>query len=236
MNINPQHYHLLWFRPQSPLRYALPTALQALPWRSTLHLSIDDLQPCALHHNEKIVLQQAAIWILSSPTAAHIAASWGAPKVLAVMGKPSQSAWQQAGGKEPATWIVSSTGESMGLAQDLTQLAQSTHEHIAILRGNTGRNDLIEALRQQAIDITVVPAYRKQDLTHTAAFIQPLHDALNTKKTVALCFTSTDQPSRILAVCVPDMMAYVFNCPVWVTHERIFQAALKAGFKTVYLI
>jgi uroporphyrinogen-III synthase len=227
--IDTQHYHLLWFRPQSPLDYALPDAMALMPWQSKQHLPVDILQPLALSCFQKNALSCCDTWILSSPTAAHIAAPWGIADTLAVMGSASQAAWRQAGGKEPKHWIISPTGESMGLFDAL-----KPRKKIAILRGNTGRNELIERLREQAVIVDVVAAYHKQDLTHSIAFTRSLSSSLIQPTPVALCFTSTDQPQRLLNVCDTELIERLKNCPTLVSHTRIQQAALSLNFKSVF--
>jgi uroporphyrinogen-III synthase len=242
--IQVQHYQLLWFRPLSPLQYALPDALARLAWRSTQHLPMDSLQPCdsemaAFFAPSPHTMAYADTWILSSPTAAHLVADLATrlnrPTVLAVMGKATQTAWRNAGGIEPAHWHISPTGESMGLFDTLKHTSK-----VLMVRGNTGRNDLIVALRGAGVTVETVAAYQKQDLSHSAAFIAGLGHAT---PPYALCFTSADQPARLIQSLLKrdssdrfnlnDKLNALKSCPVFVSHSRIAQAASNAGFTHV---
>ena len=213
---------LLWFRPLSPLHYALPDSLSQLSWASKQHIPIDVLFALKVNVKQLTELQESQAWLLSSPTAAHLAAKLGKPSSIAVMGAPTQQAWRAAGGSEPEHWHVSTTGESMGLLSALSQ-----HGRVAVLRGKQGRNDLIEALRAIQINVQTVAIYKKQqhprfgdDLTKALAQVP-----------VALYLSSTDQPARVLAAAVDK--ATLLASPLIVSHERIARAALALGFQTV---
>ncbi len=220
--MNHAAYTLLWFRPLSPLQYALPPPIEQLPWVSTLHIPIDTLLPISVSTENELRLHSSNTWLLSSPTAAYLAAKKGAPETIAVMGLPTQSAWRQAGGAEPKQWLVSPTGESMGLLDDLLK-----HPIICMLRGKHGRNDLIEALRSENITVLTVPMYEK---TQHAHFVSELNKAINTKP-VALYLSSTDQASRILANT--QNKSTLLASPIWVSHERIATAAQALGFTRI---
>ena len=213
---------LLWFRPLSPLNYTLPTALAQQPWADSQHIPIDILQPCSVSVGDIQAIQTACAWVISSPTAAHLAAPLGAPACIAVMGAPTQAAWRAAGGAEPARWFLSPTGESMGLLKPLL-----AHQNIAVLRGKRGRNELIEALQGTGKTLHTVAVYDKTDHPQ---FAQQLNAAL-AHCPVAVYFSSTDQPSRVLAAA---QQASILLCsPVLVSHARVEAAALALGFTRV---
>jgi uroporphyrinogen-III synthase len=233
-------YQLLWFRPLSPLNYALPSALLALNWHSTTHVPIDVLQPCTVNSiNTQISASDLPlIVILSSPTAAHIAAQWAWQPIhtIAVMGIPSKLAWQHASGIEPLHWIVSPTGESMGLFHALNRYAS-----ITVVRANQGRNDLIHNLTANGVQVNVLTAYHKQDLTQTDLFKQRLNAIHSINKTMALYFTSTDQVPRVLKtlsnINTACQQTALFNDSlVLASHPRIQNAAHQLGFRHVHCI
>jgi uroporphyrinogen-III synthase len=213
---------LLWFRPLSPLRYALPESLLQKAWAGTQHIPIDQLQACHVSEGDAAVLQAVPTWVLSSPTAAYLAAHLGRPNSIAVMGKPTQQAWRDAGGVEPNYWLISPTGESMGLDLELRQ-----HANICVLRGKLGRNDLIESLTAHGVSVSTVAVYEKKQHPQ---FATDLNAALN-HSPVALYLSSTDQAARVLAV-VQDP-ATLLASPLIVSHKRIATAAHDLGFKTV---
>jgi uroporphyrinogen-III synthase len=223
--MNPAAHTLLWFRPISPLNYVLPVAVAMQPWAGTQHIPIDTLQACELSLGDVAVLNASSVWLLSSPTAAHLAAQWGRPSVIAVMGTPTQSAWREAGGQEPAQWLVSPTGESMGLESALRQ-----HNTVCVLRGRQGRNDLIEVLLVAGVSVNAVPVYEK---SQHPQFANLLNQALSDKPT-ALYFSSTDQPARALAAAAKP--AALLASSVFVSHARIATAAQAQGFQTVTLV
>ncbi len=250
-------YQLLWFRPLSPLNYSLPSHLMALNWYATLHLPIDYLQAYSLddkvnnHINNNIdtitidtspnqinLLNDKSVVVLSSPTAAHIAAQWHWQTIdtIAVMGDASKIAWQNAGGIEPAQWIVSPTGESMGLFNCL-----NGYPNITVVRANQGRNDLINRLKALNIKVNILVAYHKYDLTKTESFQKKIHSVYEIKQAIALYFTSTDQVSRLLSSvsnigqneAQTFLSALLKNSLVLVSHQRIKETAIKLNFNKV---
>lgn len=251
-------YQLLWFRPLSPLNYRLPSHLMALNWYTTLHLPIDYLQAYSLDDkvnkyinnnidnidtspNQINLLNNKSIVVLSSPTAAHIAAQWNwqAINTIAVMGNASKAAWQNAGGLEPTQWIISPTGESMGLFNHL-----SCYSNITIVRANQGRNDLINHLKALNIKVNILVAYHKYDLTHTESFQKKIHLVYGVKQPIALYFTSTDQVLRLLSSVSnieqnetqTFLSALLKNSLVLVSHQRIKETAIKLNFNNVVCI
>jgi uroporphyrinogen-III synthase len=215
---------LLWFRPLSSLNYALPESLASLAWAGTRHIPIDTLHACSVSDEDYATLNATPTWLLSSPTAAHLAAKLGAPRSIAVMGAPTQAAWREAGGAEPTKWFISPTGESMGLESALRQ-----HSSVCVLRGKQGRNDLIEVLRQANVAVSTVVMYDK--IQHPM-FAQDLNAALD-RGSVALYLSSTDQAARLLASA--SNKAKLLACPLIASHVRIADAALALGYQTVTL-
>jgi uroporphyrinogen-III synthase len=240
-------YQLLWFRPLSPLNYRLPSHLMALNWHTTLHLPIDYLQAYSINNkiniskNQISLLNHKSIVVLSSPTAAHIAAQWHwqAIDTIAVMGNASKIVWQNAGGFEPTQWIVSPTGESMGLFNHL-----SCYSNITVVRANQGRNDLINHLKALNIKVNILVAYHKYDLTHTESFQKKIRLVYRIKQPIALYFTSTDQVSRLLSSVSnigqnehqTFLSALLKNSLVLVSHQRIKETAIKLNFNNVVCI
>ncbi len=219
--------NLLWFRPLSPLNYALPAALAGQPWAGAWHIPMDTLQANPITPADAQSLQIAPVWLLSSPTAAYLAAKLGKPTTIAVMGTPTQTAWGEAGGAQPHEWLVSPTGESMGLLNALSTLSQQPR--VAVLRGKQGRNDLIHALELSGHPITTVAMYEKiPNPQFTEQFITAAQHPL-----VTLYFTSTDQPARALAAAVQP--AKLLASAVLVSHERIAAAARGLGFSDIQL-
>jgi uroporphyrinogen-III synthase len=98
-----------------------------------------------------------------------------------------------------------------------------------VLRGNQGRNDLIEVLRQASIAVSAVAMYDK--IQHPM-FAQDLNAALD-RGSVALYLSSTDQAARLLATASDK--ATLLACPLIASHVRIADAALALGYQTVTL-
>jgi uroporphyrinogen-III synthase len=215
---------LLWFRPLSPLNYGLPESLANRAWAATRHIPIDTLHACDVSAAASVTLNATPTWVLSSPTAAHLAAKLGAPRSIALMGVPSQAAWREAGGAEPTEWLISPTGESMGLESALRQ-----HSSVCVLRGKQGRNDLIEVLRQADVLVSTVAMY---DKVEHPQFAQNLNASLD-HGTVALYLSSTDQAARLLATAFNK--AKLLASPLLASHVRIADAALALGYQTVTL-
>ncbi len=215
---------LLWFRPLSPLNYGLPESLASRSWAATRHIPIDTLHACEVSAADSVTLNATPTWVLSSPTAAHLAAKLGAPRSIAVMGVPSQAAWREAGGAEPAHWLISPTGESMGLESALRQ-----HSSVSVMRGKEGRNDLIEALRRAHVPVSTVAMYDKVQHSH---FVEALNMAFS-QGTVALYLSSTDQAERMLVAAIDK--SKLLTSTLFASHERIALAAHKLGFSAVTL-
>jgi uroporphyrinogen-III synthase len=222
--MNAAAHTLLWFRPLSPLNYVLPMPLANQPWASTRHIAMDILQACTISAADNAVLNASPTWLLSSPTAAYLATTIGKPTSIAVMGTPTQTAWREAGGAEPAQWLVSPTGESMGLESVLRQ-----HPNICVLRGKQGRNELIEALLGTGVSVSTVAMYEK---TQHPRFPNDLNAALGAGL-VALYLTSTDQPERVLNAALDKIT--LLASQIYVSHERIATVARALGFHSVKL-
>ncbi len=112
----------------------------------------------------------------------------------------------------------------MGLFEALRR-----HPRISVLRGQQGRNDLIEALRSVGGLIKPVAMYEK---TQHPQFESRLNITLN-QSPVALYFSSTDQPARVLTAA--QQTAALLASPVFVSHERIATAARELGFQYTQL-
>ena len=220
-------HHLLWFRPVSPLAYALPSALQSQTWHSVTHLPLDTLTVTSVTATDLQCLQQADAWFLSSPTAAHLAASLSRKLILsglnlAVVGQPSLDAWQAAGGATPSAVHISITGESMGVFDALRR-----YNSVALVRGQTGRADLSNALTAVGVLVNPVAVYQKEASNGFAAQLATAHAQA---VPLALCFTSTDQPARVLAKS--NNKAELLKAPFWALHPRIAAQARALGFVT----
>jgi uroporphyrinogen-III synthase len=136
------------------------------------------------------------------------------------MGIPTQTAWREAGGAEPDQWLISPTGESMGLESLLRH-----HSSVCVLRGNQGRNDLIETLQHASVPVSTVAMY---DKVQHPQFAIHLNRALS-QTAVAIYLSSTDQAARLLAVARNQHK--LLTSPLLVSHRRIADAAKALGFK-----
>jgi uroporphyrinogen-III synthase len=213
---------LLWFRPLSPLNYGLPESLASRAWAGAQHIPIDTLHACSVSDEDYATLNATPTWLVSSPTAAHLATKLGAPRSIAVMGVPSQAAWREAGGAEPTEWLISPTGESMGLESTLRK-----HSSVCVLRGQQGRNDLIEALVPAGVRVSTVAVY---DKVQHVMFAKDLNAVL-ARGNAALYLSSTDQAARLLAVAIDKHQ--LLACLLIVSHARVASAAQDLGFKNI---
>ena len=241
--IDSKTHNLLWFRPLSPLNYALPAPLAALKWKSVVHMPMDSLRPVSLSAAEIAKLESAPVWFLSSPTAAHLAAQGFtaqnnalAAKRIAVVGQASLVAWRAAGGFEPSETAISNTGESMGCLPALLGWAAQGMRHVCILRGQAGRPDLIHALRAAGLKVDVISVYEKTPLSpfkpKNSNDTSPSTSVVRSTNQ-ALCFTSSDQVARFLSACDPPEAWLA--CPYWASHPRIAAQAAALGFTQTIL-
>lgn len=226
--------HLLWFRPLSPLSYSLPSVLQAQCWGRLTHLPLDVLTPLPLKLEGFECLQASEAWFLTSPTAAYclVQALNGparllTPRTLAFVGQASLDAWRAAGGSHAQNVVLSTTGESMGLLNALSQ-----YRSVCVLRAQMGREDLPQALQARGVHVDTLAIYQK---TPNTDFASSLNAALKgrTLPGTALCFTSTDQVARVLQAT--DHQNALLQASVWVNHPRVQAAASAAGFARVRL-
>lgn len=224
--------HLLWFRPLSPLNYAVPSVLACQTWSQQTHVPIEQLTALPLAAADVQVLKTSQVWFLSSPTAADCLAralkqlplSLEAPQLIATVGQATLEAWQAASGPALKQSVVSSSGESMGLYEALRH-----YPHVSIVRAQTGREDLPRALGACGVEVSPIAIYKKRVRPEFASELNAALERSSHK--VCLCFTSSEQVRYVLAAC--DVPLSLLSLQVWVSHARVAVAAQVAGFTKI---
>ncbi len=204
-------------------------------WALKTHLPIDVLTPLVLTPQEYELLQLSEAWFLTSPTAAHCLAlalnsapaKLTLPSTLAFVGQASLDAWQAAGGPMVKRVLLSTTGESMGLFERLKQRLS-----VCMLRAQSGRDDLPNALRSHGVEVSSVAVYKK---TPNPIFASSLHAAMQSAPNFekAFCFTSSDQVARVLSAS--DEHITWLQATAWTSHPRVEALAKSSGFADVRL-
>ena len=226
---------LLWFRPNSPLNYALPSVLDGLLWDKKLHIPADTLTASTPSHDDCQILLSSDIWFLSSPTAAYCAAKlldnpfWIALDLshisLAVIGQATLQAWFDAGGFSPKNTVLSTNPDSMGLFEPLKK-----YRRVSVLRAQTGRPDLLQALKKHGAAVASIKVYEKLP---NPLFKDQLNQALKQSPACALFFTSTEQVKLLLPTC--EEVDRIRTCSVFAAYPRIAESLIGFGFKFIYL-
>ena len=153
--------------------------------------------------------------------------TWPA-KLLALAPGPGTAAALAATGIAEAR-IPASTFDSAGLLA-LPELSDVAGKRVVIFRGEGGRADLGDALRERGARVTYAECYRRATPTTGAA---GLSEVLREGRAHALTLTSSEGLDYLCALLTAEDLELLRRVPAFVPHPRIAQHARKLGFVPV---
>lgn len=172
-------------------------------------------------------------------TFAHVV-RWPAILPVAVMGEGSRQALARHGIATPHYVIISPTDPQRSDSQTLLReldLPALRAQKVLILRGESGREWLADALRAAQVEVEQVAAYRRSEPVMTAARSDHLRNLLH----VDPCWIVTSSEALqnlIRAVKVVDpqfAVAKMQRQKIFVAHPRIAETAAALGFHEVFV-
>lgn len=125
--------------------------------------------------------------------------------------------------------IPATTFDSEGLLA-LPDLAHVAARRIVIFRGEGGRGDLANELRQRGADVTYVECYRRAAPTSAAA---GLREVLRTGRAHALTLTSSEGLDNLCALLEEQDLWRFKQLPAFMPHPRIAEHARALGFAPI---
>jgi uroporphyrinogen-III synthase len=125
--------------------------------------------------------------------------------------------------------IPASTYDSDGLLE-LPELRDVDGKHVVIFRGEGGRGQLGETLRQRGAEVTYVECYRRSAPTTVAA---GLREVLLDARAHALTLTSSEGLDNLCALLDGADLLRLRQIPAFVPHPRIAEHARSLGFTAV---
>jgi uroporphyrinogen-III synthase len=153
--------------------------------------------------------------------------AWPA-KLLAFAPGPGTAAALAATGIAEAR-IPASTFDSAGLLA-LPELRAVAGKRVVIFRGEGGRGDLGDALRERGAVVTYVECYRRAAPATGAA---GLSEVLREGRAHALTLTSSEGLDNLCALLAADDLERLRRVPAFVPHTRIAEHARELGFVPV---
>jgi uroporphyrinogen-III synthase len=153
--------------------------------------------------------------------------AWPA-KLLAFAPGPGTAAALAATGIAEAR-IPASTFDSAGLLA-LPELRAVAGKRVLIFRGEGGRGDLGDTLRERGADVTYVECYRRAAPATGAA---GLSEVLREGRAHALTLTSSEGLDNLCGLLAADDLEKLRRLPTFVPHPRIAMHARGLGFVPV---
>ena len=189
-------------------------------------------------------LHEFALAAFVSPNAidatfAHIC-QWPTTVALAVMGESSRQALARHGVTADKYFITSPLDARRSDSQTLLEaldLAQLRSAKVLILRGETGRELLADALRSAGAEVEQIAAYRRTATVLTPSLTIELRHLLNTDN----CWVITSSEAlQVLMQHVEQVepqsgVVKIQRKKLFVPHVRIQEVALALGFQSVVL-
>ncbi|MFT5533684.1 MAG: uroporphyrinogen-III synthase [Burkholderiaceae bacterium] len=189
-------------------------------------------------------LQSFALVAFVSPNAIDATfaqiASWPVSVPLAVMGEGSRRALAQHGVMAGPYQITSPLDTQRTDSQTLLQaldLSRLQGQRVLIVRGESGRELLADALRGAGIDVQQVAAYRRVAPLLDAALRQQLSDLLNQECDWVITSSEALQVlmSFVQQVDTETGVDKIQHKKLFVPHRRIAETAVSLGFRNVFL-
>ena len=125
--------------------------------------------------------------------------------------------------------IPASTFDSDGLLE-MPELSDVRGKRVVIFRGNGGRGQLGDALRQRGAEVTYVECYRRAAPATGAA---GLSEALRDARAHALTLTSSEGLDNLCMLLEGADLRRLQQLPAFVPHPRIAEHARSLGFAPV---
>ncbi len=165
---------------------------------------------------------------------------WPAHLPVAVMGEGSRQALVRHGIVAPRYHIISPTDPQRSDSQTLLReldLPALRAQRVLILRGESGREWLADALRAARIEVEQVAAYRRSEPVMTAARSEQLRSLL--QQHPRWIVTSSEALQNLIhaaKVVDPEFgVAKMQRQKIFVAHARIVETAAALGFHKVFL-
>ena len=149
-------------------------------------------------------------------------------KLLALAPGPGTAAALAATGIAEAR-IPASTFDSAGLLA-LPELHDVAGKRVVIFRGEGGRGDLGDTLRERGASLTYVECYRRAAPATGSA---GLSDVLREGRAYALTLTSSEGLDNLCALLAAPDLERLRRVPAFVPHPRIAEHARTLGFVPV---
>jgi uroporphyrinogen-III synthase len=149
-------------------------------------------------------------------------------KLLALAPGPGTAAALAATGIAGAR-IPASTFDSAGLLA-LPELRDVAGKRVVIFRGEGGRGDLGDTLRERGASVTYVECYRRAAPATGAA---GLSEVLREGRAHALTLTSSEGLDNLCALLAAQDLERLRRVPAFVPHPRIAEHARELGFVPV---
>lgn len=182
-------------------------------------------------------LPEYSLAIFISPNAAL----FSVPQILAAMPWPSElhaaaigpgTATQLAALGITPVIVPDQRFDSAGLLERAELRAESiAGKRVLILRGNGGREELADTLRERGAQVDAITVYRR-----TPPNDGPAHWLRLRETRIDALTISSSEALRNLAECIsPRGDDKVFRLPVFVPHPRIAEVASELGWKNIVL-
>lgn len=194
----------------------------------------DDLTPLQVAI-EQLDAYRLAVFI--SPNAAlfsvpHILATRAWPPELRAAAVGPGTATQLAALGIAPVILPASRYDSAGLLErPELQTERVANQRVLILRGNGGREELADTLRQRGAQVEAITVYHRSPPADGKALwaqrCTPLPDALTISSSEAL--------RNLVAMLDPDALDALRELPVFVPHPRIAEVAGELGWRKVVL-
>lgn len=169
------------------------------------------------------------------------AALYSVPQILATRSWPPEL---QAAGVGPGTAtqlaalgitpviVPESRFDSAGLLErDVFQSERVSGQRVLILRGNGGREELADTLRQRGAQVDAITVYRRSPPANG----QALWTQRCTPAPDALTISSSEALRNLVAMLDAPTLAAIRTLPVFVPHPRIAEVATELGWQQIIL-
>ncbi len=164
---------------------------------------------------------------------------WPAGPGLALIGPGSVATLGRLGWEVPPDRVLAPAGPPFDAAALLrtAPLSRPSGLRVLVVRGDTGREDWIEALRRDGALVDVMALYERESVVPDSDSLEQLGSWLSSPTPVHCVFTQT---GSVAALCALPEAAGLIDAQgqgiALVIHDRIAESARAAGFHHVRLI
>lgn len=152
---------------------------------------------------------------------------WPAGVAVAAVGRGSRRALEQQGVREVAAPAAQADSEALLALPLLTQVAG---RRVVVFRGDGGRELLGDTLAARGASVTYAECYRR---ARPAGEVAPLLRAWARGEVHAVVVTSAQALAHFTDMVGALAQSWLRATPMFVAHERIAEAARRAGVQTV---